>query len=302
MSTLDFEGRVALVTGAGRGLGRAHAKLLASRGAAVVVADLGVGLGGDGDSEGPAEEVVQEIVAAGGEAIAATESVAESEGGEALVAKALATYGRLDIVINNAGILRDKSFGKLSDDDVDAVLAVHLKGAFNVTRPAWRQMRERGYGRILNTASSSGVLGNFGQANYGAAKMGLVGLTRVLAIEGFRYGIRVNALAPMARTRMTENLLGELVEALDPELVAPVAAWLVHEDCEATGEIYTAAAGRVARFFVGMTRGYYDPELTIESVRDNFETAREVGDFLEPSGAEGEIAYLSELLAEKAPG
>ncbi|HEY5333649.1 MAG TPA: SDR family NAD(P)-dependent oxidoreductase [Solirubrobacterales bacterium] len=296
----NFEDRVALITGAGRGLGRAHALLLASRGAAVVVADLGVGVGGDGDSAGPAQEVVEEIRAAGGEAVAATESVAEPSGGEALVAGAIETYGRLDIVINNAGILRDRSFAKLTDEDIDAVLAVHLKGAFNVTRPAWLQMRERGYGRILNTASSSGILGNFGQANYGAAKMGLVGLTRVLAIEGFKHGIQVNALAPMARTRMTENLLGDLVEALDPELVAPVAAWLVHEDCEATGEIYTAAAGRVARFFVGMTRGHFDPDLTIESVRDNFDRVREPEGYLEPRSAADEIAFLSELLAEQS--
>jgi NAD(P)-dependent dehydrogenase (short-subunit alcohol dehydrogenase family) len=180
---------------------------------------------------------------------------------------------------------------------VDAVLAVHLKGAFNVTLPAWRRMREQGYGRIVNTTSSSGLLGNFGQANYGAAKMGLVGLTRVLAIEGFKYDIKVNALAPMARTRMTERLLGDLVEHLDPGLIAPVAAWLAHEDCPVTGEVYTAAAGRVARFFVGMTRGYYDPELSLESVRDHFDEARDRNGYIEPAGVGDEMQLLRDLLA-----
>jgi NAD(P)-dependent dehydrogenase (short-subunit alcohol dehydrogenase family) len=173
--SVRFDGRVALVTGAGRGLGRAHALLLAARGARVVVADLGAGVSGDGGSAEPAKDVVDEIVAAGGTAVAATDSVAETAGGEAPVRSALNAFGQLDIVINNAGILRDRSFANLSDEDIDAVLKVHLYGAFNVARPAWRHMRERGYGRILNTTSSSGVLGTFGQANYGAAKMGVVG-------------------------------------------------------------------------------------------------------------------------------
>ena len=296
--SVRFDGRVALVTGAGRGLGRAHALLLAARGARVVVADLGGDVAGTGGSDGPAQQVVDEIVAAGGDAVAATDSVAESAGGEALVRSALEAYGRLDIVINNAGILRDRTFANLGDDDIDAVLRVHLYGAFNVTRPAWRQMREQGYGRILNTTSSSGVLGTFGQANYGAAKMGLVGLTRVLAIEGTKYGINVNALAPMARTRMTEEVLGDLVEVLDPDLVAPAAAWLVHEDCRVSGEVYTAAAGRVARFFIGMTHGLYDPRLTIEAVRDNFEQVRATEGFLEPTSSPDEIEFLRALLAE----
>ncbi len=297
--SVRFDGRVALVTGAGRGLGRAHAHLLAARGAKVVVADLGGGIAGDGGSAEPAQQVVDEITSAGGTAVAATESVAEPAGGEALVQTALEAFGRLDIVVNNAGILRDRSFANLTDDDIDAVLKVHLYGAFNVARPAWRHMREQGYGRILNTTSSSGVLGTFGQANYGAAKMGLVGLTRVLAIEGARYGIKVNALAPMARTRMTEEVLGELVEVLDPDLVAPVAAWLVHEDCAVTGEVYTAAAGRVARFFVGMTPGYHDPRLTIEDVRDHFDEARGTEGFMEPTSSPAEIEYLRSILEDE---
>lgn len=290
--SVRFDGRVALVTGAGRGLGRAHARLLASRGAKVVVADLGGGVAGEGGSPEPAQQVVEEIIRAGGTAIAARDSVAEPRGGEALVQAGIDAFGQLDIVINNAGVIRDRTFGKLTDDDLDVVLKVHLYGAFNVARPAWRHMRERGYGRILNTTSSSGVLGTFGQANYGAAKMGLVGLTRVLALEGAKYGIKANALAPMARTRMTEGVLGPLVERLDPDLVSPVAAWLVHEDCPVTGEVYSAAAGRAARFFIGMTPGYYDPRPTIEDIRDNFELVRDTDGFLEPTSSAGEIEYL----------
>lgn len=296
--TVSFEDRVALITGAGRGLGRAHARLLAERGASVVVADLGAGVDGAGVSAEPADLVVAEIVEAGGVAVSATASVAERQGGEQLVKTALETFGRLDIVINNAGILRDSSFAKLTAEAFDAVLKVHLYGAFNVTLPAWRHMREKGYGRILNTTSSSGLLGNFGQSNYGVAKMGLVGLTRVLAIEGYKYGIHVNALAPMARTRMTEEVLGPLVEELDPVLVSPVAAWLVHEDCDVTGEIYSAAAGRVARFFVGLTPGFYDPELTLESVRDHMGEIRDESGYLVPTSAEGEIELLQNLLQD----
>jgi NAD(P)-dependent dehydrogenase (short-subunit alcohol dehydrogenase family) len=301
--TLGFDNRVALVTGAARGLGRAHSLLLASRGAAVVVADVGSEVSGASGSAEPAGAVADEIVALGGKAVAATASVAEPEGGKQLVATALEHYGRLDIVINNAGILRDRTFGKMTADDVEAVIAVHLLGAFNVTIPAWSHMREQGYGRVLNTSSSAGLLGNFGQANYGAAKMGLVGLTRVLALEGRKYGIHVNAIAPLARTRMTEDVLGELVEHLDPDLVAPVAAWLVHEDCPVTGEFYSAAAGRVARYFIGLTRGYYDPDLTVEAVRDHFDEVRDTHGFLEPLDASGEMELLQEILAgAQTPG
>ncbi len=241
MSELRFDGRVAIITGAGGGLGREHALLLASRGAKVVVNDLGGAVDGSGASAGPAEQVVKEIEALGGSAVADGSSVATPEGGEAIVATAVEAFGRVDIVVNNAGILRDKSFQNMTPELAAAVLDVHLRGAFNVTRPAWIRMREAGYGRILVTSSNSGILGNFGQSNYGAAKMGLVGLARVLAHEGVRYGIKVNVLAPMARTRMTAELLGPVADWLDPALVAPVAAWLVHEDCPVTGEIYSEA-------------------------------------------------------------
>jgi NAD(P)-dependent dehydrogenase (short-subunit alcohol dehydrogenase family) len=289
---LDFDGRVALVTGAGRGLGRAYAKLLAARGASVIVADLP----GENGAISPATPVVAEIEEAGGVALAAGASVAKPEGGEALVRRALNEFGRLDIVINNAGIVRDSSIGKLSDEDLRQVIDVHLIGAFNVIRPAWAQMREQGYGRILNTTSNSGILGNFGQSNYAAAKMGLVGLTRVLAIEGHRYGILANALAPMGRTPMTADVQWDVFDSFTVEQVAPVAAWLVHEQCQVSGEVYSAAGGHVARFFTGLTPGFQSAALDVEEVRDNFEEIRATEGFAELGSATEEIERLATLL------
>lgn len=292
MNELRFDGRVAIVTGAGNGLGRSHALLLAQRGAHVVVNDAGGSVRGDGGDGGPAERVSDEIEALGGVAIANSESVSTPEGGAAIVEAAIDAFGRIDIVVNNAGILRDKTFHNLSADDVDAVLDVHLKGAFNVTRPAWLHMRDQGYGRIVNTTSSSGLLGNFGQANYGAAKMGLVGLTRVLAIEGARRGITVNAIAPVARTRMTEEILREHIDRLSPDLVSPVVCWLSHESCSTTGETFGVAGGRVTRFFVGQTQGIVRADLSIEDVRDHFDTIRDTADFTEHESVESEFAQL----------
>src|ERR1700746_1376796 len=258
MADLGYDGRVAIITGAGGGLGREHAVLLASRGAQVVINDLGGSVSGEGGDEGPAHTTAKEIQDLGGVAVADTNSVDTPEGGQAIVQTAIDNFGRVDIVINNAGILRDKAFHNMTPELLDPVLDVHLKGAFYVTRPAWVKMREQGYGRVVNTSSNSGILGNFGQTNYGAAKMGLVGLTRVLAAEGARYNIKVNAIAPLARTRMTQDVLGEAVGLLEPELVSPVLAWLVHEDVPVTGEVYSVGGGRVARFFIGMTQGYYN--------------------------------------------
>src|SRR5437588_2955080 len=292
MADLGYDGKVAIITGAGGGLGREHALLLASRGAQVVVNDLGGSVHGEGGDAGPAETTVKEIEGLGGIAVADTNSVATPEGGEAIVQTALDAFGHIDIVINNAGILRDKTFHNMTPEFVDPVLDVHLRGAFWVTRPAWVKMREQGYGRILNTSSNSGILGNFGQSNYGAAKMGLVGLTRVLAAEGAKYNIKVNALAPVARTRMTEELLGPLADKLDPKLVSPIVAWLVHEDCPVTGEIYSAAGGRIARFFVGLTQGYYNEKLSLEDVRDNFDQIRSEEGYVVPSGPGEEFAQL----------
>ena len=293
MADLGYDGKVAIITGAGGGLGREHALLLASRGAQIVVNDLGGGVaGGDSGDLGPAEQVVKEIEAAGGVAVADGNSVATPEGGEAIVQTALDAFGRVDIVINNAGILRDKTFHNMTPEFVDPVLDVHLRAAFWVTKPAWLKMREQGYGRIVNTSSNSGILGNFGQSNYGAAKMGLVGLTRVLAAEGAKYNIKVNALAPVARTRMTEDILGPLADKLDPKLVSPIVAWLVHEDCPVTGEIYSAAGGRIARFFIGLTEGYYNENLSLEDVRDNFDQIRNEDGYIVPSGPGDEFAQL----------
>jgi len=293
MADLGFEGRVAIITGAGGGLGREHALLLASRGAQVVINDLGGSVSGDGGgSEGPAHTTAKEIEDLGGVAVADTNSVATPEGGEAIVKTALDNFGKVDIVINNAGILRDKTFQNMTPEFLDPVIDVHLKGAFYVTRPAWVNMRENGYGRIVNTASNAGILGNFGQTNYGAAKMGLVGLARVWAQEGAKYNIKANVIAPIAGTRMTQELLGPLAERLDPKLVAPIVAWLVHEDCPVTGEIYSAAGGRIARMFIGLTEGYYNPELTLEAVRDNFDQIRNEDGYMVPTGTNDEIGAL----------
>jgi NAD(P)-dependent dehydrogenase (short-subunit alcohol dehydrogenase family) len=298
MTDLGFDGKVAIVTGAGGGLGKQHALLLASRGARLVVNDLGGSVHGEGADAGPAEKVAREIRDLGGEAVSDGNSISTPEGGEAVVQTALEAFDGVDIVVNNAGILRDKTFHNLTPDLLDPVIDVHLKGAFYVTRPAWVKMREQGYGRVVNTSSNSGILGNFGQSNYGAAKMGLVGLTRVLAAEGARYNIKVNAIAPLARTRMTEEILGEAVAQLDPEFVSPVVAWLVHEDVPVTGEIFTVGGGRVARFFIGMTPGYYNPKLTIEDVRDNFAEIRAESGYTVPSGPGEELSLLLKTLQE----
>ncbi|MHB1534425.1 MAG: SDR family oxidoreductase [Acidimicrobiales bacterium] len=289
---LGFDGRVAIVTGAGGGLGQQHALLLAARGARVVVNDLGGSVRGEGTDAAPAEQVAQEIRDAGGEAVADTHNVSTPEGGEAIVQSALDAYGQVDIVVNNAGILRDKTFHNMTPDLLEPVIHVHLKGAFYVTRPAWIKMREQGYGRVVNTSSNSGILGNFGQTNYGAAKMGLVGFTRVLAAEGAKYNIKANAIAPLARTRMTEELMGDAAARLDPELVSPVVAWLAHEDVPVSGEVYTVGGGRVARFFIGMTPGYYHPKLTLEDVRDHFAQIRDESGYLVPASPADELAVL----------
>ncbi len=296
MADLGFDGKVAIVTGAGGGLGREHALLLAGRGARVVVNDVGGSVHGDGSDLGPAETVAEEIRAAGGEAVADGHSVSTADGGEAIIQTAIDAFGRVDVVVNNAGILRDKTFQNMTADLLDPVIDVHLRGAFHVTRPAWLHFREQGYGRVVNTSSNSGILGNFGQSNYGAAKMGLVGLTRVLAAEGAKYNIKVNAIAPLARTRMTEDLLGAAAEKLEPSLVSPVVAYLAHESVPVSGEVYSVGGGRVARFFIGMTRGYADASLTPEGVRDHFEEIRDEAGYTVPAGPADELQALFEMI------
>ncbi|MGH9137004.1 MAG: SDR family oxidoreductase [Acidimicrobiales bacterium] len=275
MADLGFDGRVAIITGAGGGLGRSHALELARRGALVVVNDLGVAADGTGASETAAEKVVDEIKAAGGEAVPNYDSVATPEGGQAIVQAALDAYGKIDIVINNAGILRDTSFKNMTPDQLNPVLDVHLRGAFYVTQPAWQHMREQSYGRIVNTSSGAGIFGNFGQTNYGAAKRGLVGFTRVLAVEGAKNNIKANAIAPVAKTRMTEELLGPIADGLGPEFVTPVVTYLAHEECPVSGEVFSVGGGRVARVFIGVAPGWVDKENhTPEAVRDHFDQIR----------------------------
>ncbi len=296
MSDVGFDGKVAIITGAGGGLGRQHALLLASRGALIVINDLGGAVDGSGSDKGAAQRMVDEITALGGEAVANTDSVATTEGGAAIVQTAIDAFGRIDIVINNAGILRDKSFHNMDSDLINAVLDVHLRGAFNVTQPAWGHMRAQGYGRIISTSSAAGVFGNFGQANYGAAKMGLVGLTRVLAVEGAKYNIKANAIAPLALTRMTEGLMGKLGERLDPALISPVVAYLASEQCEPTGRLFSVGGGRVAEVFIGETPGFLDRSLSPESVRDNFATITNRDTYSVPSNLADETAlYISYL-------
>ena len=296
MSQLTYDGKVAVITGAGGGLGRQHALLLASRGALVVVNDLGGTVDGSGADSSAAQKVVDEIRAAGGEAVANHDSVSTPEGGEGIIQTAVDAYGRVDIVINNAGILRDKTFHNMTPDLVDPVIDVHLKGAFNVTRPAWIRMREQGYGRIVSTSSAAGIFGNFGQANYGAAKMGLVGFSRVLAAEGAKHNIKANVIAPLALTRMTENLMGAVGDKLDPALVTPIVAWLSHEDCDVSGEIYSVGGGRVARVFIGETQGYYTPNLSLEDIRDNWEQIRNTDGYQIPANLPEETAMFFNVL------
>lgn len=254
---LDFKGRVAIVTGAGGGLGRQHALALAARGARVVVNDLGGSVTGAGGSAGAAQAVVDEIRAAGGQAIANTASVTDFEAVQAMVTQAIETFGQLDIVVSNAGILRDKTFAKMDLADFRAVLDVHLMGAVHCCKAAWPHMQARGYGRIVLTTSSSGLYGNFGQANYGAAKLALVGLMQTLALEGHKHGIRVNCLAPTATTRMTEGLFPpDMVQAFGPAAVTPAMLVLASEDAP-TRTTLCAGAGAFEAAHITLTRGVY---------------------------------------------
>jgi NAD(P)-dependent dehydrogenase (short-subunit alcohol dehydrogenase family) len=251
---LRFDGKVVLVTGAGNGLGRAYALMFGSRGAKVLVNDLGGGRHGDGKSPEAANAVVEEIRALGGEAAANFDSV---EQGGAIVKAAVDHFGTVDVVINNAGILRDISFHKMSRADWDRIMGVHLNGSFSVTHAAWPILRDKGYGRVIFTSSGAGIYGNFGQANYSAAKLGLYGLANTLAIEGRPKGIHVNTVAPIAGSRLTETILSpQQVAALKPEYVTPLVAWLCHESCTETGGLFEVGAGYCAQVRWERTRGH----------------------------------------------
>lgn len=299
MGDIRFDGRVAVITGAGGGLGKTYALEFAKRGAKVVVNDLGGKADGTGKGSSMADQVVDEIKAAGGEAAANYDSVATPEGGEAIIKTAVDSFGKVDIVVNNAGILRDRSFVKLTPDELGLVIDVHLKGAFFVSQPAFRLMKDQRYGRFVFTSSAAGLLGNFGQTNYGAAKMGLVGLMHVLAVEGAKYDIKSNAIAPTARTRMTEELLGPLAEYLDPETVTPLVTYLCSEECEFTHEIYSVGGGRFARMFVGLTPGWTagkGKSVSAEELRDQIETIRNPEGYTIPRGIGDEMKAIAEAL------
>jgi NAD(P)-dependent dehydrogenase (short-subunit alcohol dehydrogenase family) len=301
MSDIRYDGRVAIVTGAGGGLGKTYALMLASRGASVVVNDLGGASDGTGGGTSMADQVVKDINEAGGKAVANYDSVATPEGGEAITKAAVDNFGKVDIVINNAGILRDKTFVKLEPQHLEAVIDVHLKGGFYVTQPAFKVMKENGYGRIVFASSGAGIFGNFGQTNYGAAKMGLVGLSNVLSVEGAKYNIKSNVIAPIAKTRLTEQLLGPMANALEPHLVTPLVAYLVSEACDFTHEIFDVGGGRFARIFIGMGPGWVTAKGTVpsvEDIRDNIDQIRETEGFVVPSSIADEMKAIAEALKD----
>ncbi|MEE2731978.1 MAG: SDR family NAD(P)-dependent oxidoreductase [Pseudomonadota bacterium] len=302
MEELRFDGRVAVITGAGRGLGAAYAKLLASRGAKVVVNDPGVSMSGDGTDVGPAQQVVEEIFAAGGEAVANTDSVATAEGGESIIKSALDNFGRIDIVIHNAGIVRRAALKDISYEDFETVLDVHLRGGFHVVRAAFPHMCDAGYGRIVLTGSINGLYGNAGVVNYSVAKAGLIGLSNVAAIEGEEYGVKSNIILPGAVTRMAEGLDTSKYPPMDPELVAPAVAWMAHEDCTITGEMLVSIAGRIARAYASETKGVFKPAWTIEQVAEQIAAIRDPENSLVfppvPTGHLDHLRYSFEMASK----
>ncbi len=297
MSNISFEDRVVIVTGAGNGLGKAYALDLGNRGAKVVVNDLGGSVDGSGSASSPADEVVNEIIENGGEAVANYDSVATKEGGESIVQSAIDSFGTVDALVNNAGIFRDKSFANMSEEELSLIIDVHLKGAFFVSQPAFKVMKEKNYGRIVNVASPSGLFGNFGQSNYGAAKMGVVGLTNVLAIEGAKYNIKVNVIAPTAYTRMTEALLSEdLGKLFSAELVTPLVSYLASEACEPSHEIYGVGAGRFARIGIITHKGYINTSPSAEDIADNIEEIRNIENGTYPLSNEDELIIIQQAI------
>jgi NAD(P)-dependent dehydrogenase (short-subunit alcohol dehydrogenase family) len=302
---IRFDGKVAVVTGAGGGLGRAHALLLASRGAKVVVNDLGGSVDGTGKSTSMADHVVEEIRKAGGEAAANYDSVSTAEGGRAIIETAIKAFGRVDILINNAGILRDKSFSNMTEEMWDAVDAVHLKGAYNCTKPAFDKMKAQSYGRIVFTTSGTGLFGNFGQTNYGAAKLGLVGFANSLRHEGAKYNVHCNTIAPIAFTRMTENLMtGVPEDILAPELVSPVVTYLVSDACTLNGEVFVVGGGMVARAFIGETQGAYtNPKKsppTPEWVSDHIAQIMDAKEYTIPRSVQEDTLKVVQLMQKSS--
>jgi NAD(P)-dependent dehydrogenase (short-subunit alcohol dehydrogenase family) len=302
MTEIRFDGQVAVVTGAGMGIGRMYALELAKRGAKVVVNDLGVSRAGTGSDHSAADSVVAEIIEGGGEAVANYDSVTSMAGGKNLVQTAVGAYGKVDILINNAGILRDKSFLKMTEEDWDSVIAVHLKGAFCVTQPAVKIMKENQYGRVVFTSSVSGLYGNFGQANYGAAKMGVVGMMNTLKIELSKYDITVNTIAPNAWSRMTADIFPpDFKQKMNPQFNAPMVLYLCSAENQVSGMIFSMGAGWYGRSSVvsgkGICIGNAKREIEIEEIRDNFNTILSLADAEPIENANGIMRYMTPLLA-----
>lgn len=302
MDELRFDGRSVVVTGAGRGLGRAYALLLASRGARVVVNDLGSSLVGEGVDAGPACDVVAEIQATGGEAVANTDSVASVKGGRAIVECALDHFGTIDALIHNAGNTHGVSLKEMSREDFDRVVDVHLGGGFNVLQPAFARMCDAGYGRIVMTASINALYANYKQANYTAAKAGLWGLANVAAVEGAEFGVKANTIIPTAVTRMAAGVDTSQFPPMTPEMVAPLVAWMAHEKCSISGEALISVAGRVARGFAGETLGVYQDDWTMEQIMSDIDAIRDtsntrIGSVI-PSGQADHLKFSFEMAAE----
>ena len=297
MSGINFENKTVVVTGAGNGLGKAYALEFANRGANVVVNDIGGSVTGDGSENAPADVVVEEINSSGGSAVANYDSVATKQGGESIIESALSNFGSVDAVVNNAGILRDKSFAKMEEGDLNAIIDVHLKGTFFVCQPAFIQMKEQGYGRFVNVSSPSGLFGNFGQLNYGAAKMGIVGLTNVLAIEGAKYNIKANVIAPNAATRMTETLFGEdMSKLLTVDNITPLVVYLASEQCEITHEIFSAGGGRFARIGISTDVGYFNATAKAEDIFANIDEIRDLSNSIYPTSLADELPLFNEAM------
>lgn len=266
MTELRFDDRVVVITGGGRGLGRAYAELLGAQGARVVVNDLGVSMAGDGTREDPAGDVVAAIEAAGGQAVANRDTVATSAGGRAIIEQALDTYGRVDVLIHNAGNVRRAPLAEMSEEIFRSVLDVHLVGGFNVLQPAFAAMCKAGYGRIVMTTSIGGLYGNHEVANYSAAKAGLIGLSHTAAIEGAPHNVKSNCIAPSAVTRMSEGIDVTQFPPLGPEFVAPAVGWLAHESCSISGETLVALGGRIATAYLAETKGAWQSAWTMADV------------------------------------
>lgn len=300
LNEVTLAGRIAIVTGAGGGLGRQHALLLARRGAAVVVNDVGGPVDAPGESHSSADQVVQEIRQAGGSAVPSGASVADPDQAVEILEIALREFGRVDILVNNAGIVRDRTFLKMSREEFLSVLDVHLTGAFNVTQPVFRKMREQGYGRIVHTSSTSGLFGNFGQSNYAAAKMGLLGLSRVLAIEGAKFNVSSNVVIPSAATRMTQGLFGQDESLFAPSLVSPMVAFLASDECTFSGDIFKAGGGHLARVFIAETDGIVrrPSEVTIEEIREHIDEIRSTAHYFLPESSEDEYQRVVKMLRQ----